>query len=194
MATQAEIENSHPHITGDLLKTAWATYCCELSSFLPEHLPENELFDLLAITLEALDVAASERSEIIGRWFEAHYLALLGYAPQIGRCMSCDTKIVVAPDDLAQKLIFSPALGGTLCGSCAGKDANRLIVNVQALRALHQLLRAAEPPAGWDLTGTARRDLHDCLRRALAAHLDLRPKSQTFLDEVMADVATQPLL
>ena len=83
IATQAEIENAHQHIAGDLLKAAWATYCCELSSFLPEHLPENELFDLLAITLEAFDAASAERVDIIGRWFEAHYLSLLGYAPQI---------------------------------------------------------------------------------------------------------------
>jgi DNA repair protein RecO (recombination protein O) len=193
IATQAEIEDAHPHITSDLLKTAWATYCCELSSFLPEHLPENELFDLLAITLEALDKTSSERIELIGRWFEAHYLALLGYAPQIGRCMSCSSKIVVASDDTAQKLLFSPVLGGTLCGSCAGKDAQRLTVNVQSLRFLHQLLRSVEPPADWDLPGNARRDLHDCLRRTLSAHLDLRPKSQSFLDEVMADVATRPL-
>ena len=189
IATQAEIENAHQHIAGDLLKVAWATYCCELSSFLPEHLPESELFDLLEATLEDFDSALPERIEIIGRWFEARYLALSGYAPQIGRCVSCDKKIVVATDDTSQKLLFSPALGGTLCGSCAANDANRLTVNVQALRLFHQLMRLSQAPQAEDLTGTARRDLHDCLRRTLAAHLDLRPKSQAFLDEVRADTA-----
>ena len=191
IATQAEIENAHQHIAGDLLKVAWATYCCELSGFLPEHLPESELFDLLAATLEDFNSAAQNRIEIIGRWFEARYLALLGYAPQIGRCVSCDKKIVVAADDMAQKLLFSPTLGGTLCNSCAANDANRLTVNVQALRLFHQLMRLEQAPETWDLTGAARRDLHDCLRRTLASHLDLRPKSQTFLDEVRADAAMQ---
>lgn len=191
LATQAEIENPHLHIAEDLLKTAWATYCCELSSFLPEHLPENDLFDLLSAALEDFDGSQPNRIEIIGRWFEARYLALSGYAPQIGRCVSCERKIVVAADDLTQKLIFSPTLGGTLCGSCAGDDPNRLTVNVQALRLFHQLLRASEAPESWELTSGARRDLENCLRRTLVAHLDFRPKSQHFLDEVMADAAIQ---
>ena len=50
----------------------------------------------------------------------------------------------------------------------------------------HQLMRLSQAPQAEDLTGTARRDLHDCLRRTLAAHLNLRPKSQAFLDEVQA--------
>ena len=186
IATQAEIENAHPHIPSDLLKTAWATYCCELSSFLPEHLPENELFDLLAVALEDLDSAAPKHVEIIGRWFEARYLSLSGYAPQIGRCIECDKKLVVAADDVSQKLLFSPSLGGTLCSSCASNDVNRLSVNVQALRLLHQFMRLPRAPATWDLSNAARRDLHSCLRRTLSAHLELKPKSQTFLDEVMA--------
>ncbi len=190
IATQAEIENAHPHIATDLLKSAWATYCCELSSFLPEHLPENELFFLLRDTLSAFDLAAPEQVESIGRWFEARYLVLLGYAPQIGRCVACDKKIVVPADDAARRLIYSPSLGGTLCGDCANRDAQRLAVNVQALRALHRLSRAMEP-APVELTGNARRDLRDCLRRGLMAHLEIKPKSQAFLDEVTHDLALQ---
>jgi DNA repair protein RecO (recombination protein O) len=188
IATQAEIENAHPHIPADLLKTAWATYCCELSSFLPEALPENELFELLRDTLEALDEFPSRRAEEIGRWFEARYLTLLGYAPQIGRCVSCEKKIVVPAEDSNRRLIYSPALGGTLCGDCAARDAQRLTVNVQALRALHHLSRSAQP-FELELTGAARRDLRDCLRRGLAAHLEMKPRSQAFLDEVTHDLA-----
>lgn len=191
IATQAEIENSHPHIAENLLKTAWATYCCELSSFLPEHLPEIDLFELLATALEDFDQATPERIELIGRWFEARYLALSGYAPQIGRCVSCDKKIVVSTENSTQKLLFSPSLGGTLCGNCASDDANRLTVSVQALRLFHNLMRGPQAPESWDFIGSARRDLHDCLRFTLAAHLNLRPKSQTFLDEIMTDSAIQ---
>lgn len=187
IATQAEIENSHPHITSDLLKTAWATYCCELSTFLPERLPENDLFDLLAATLEALDEAKHENVELIGRWFEARYLTLSGYAPQVGRCVSCEKKISVPAEDMARRLIYSPQLGGTLCGDCASHDSQRLTVNVQALRVLHQLSRSVFSPTAIDLYSGIKRDLHDCLRRGLLAHMELKPKSQAFLDEIMAD-------
>lgn len=190
LATQAEIENAHPHITEDLLKTAWATYCCELATFLPERLPENELFDLLEATLGALDKAESVQTDTLGRWFETRYLSLLGYAPQIGHCVSCQKKIAVAADNMTQRLIFSPHLGGTLCGDCASRDSQRLTVNVQALRALHRLNRSIEAPDAIELTSAARRDLHDCLRNSLLAHIEIKPKSQTFLDEIMADAAS----
>lgn len=190
IATQAEIENAHPNIVTDLLKSAWATFCCELSSFLPEHLPEDELFYLLRDALSALDLAPPEQVESIGRWFEARYLALLGYAPQIGRCVSCDKKIVVPADDATRRLVYSPGLGGTLCGDCATRDVHRLSVNVQALRVLHRLSRADEPfPV--ELTGNARRNLRDCLQRGLLAHLEIKPKSRAFLDEVTDDLAIQ---
>ena len=188
IATQAEIENSHPHITADLLKSAWATYCCELGTVLPEELPENELFLLLRDTLGAFDSAPSAQAEEIGRWFEARYLSLMGYAPQIGRCVACDKKIVVPSDDMTRKLIYSPGLGGTLCGDCATRDAQRLTVNVMALRALHRISRSPQPE-NLELTSAARRDLRDCLRRGLSAHLEIKPKSQAFLDEVTHDLA-----
>src|SRR4028118_1295639 len=40
IATQAEIENAHVHIAGDLLRTAWATYLCELCDAVPEEQPD----------------------------------------------------------------------------------------------------------------------------------------------------------
>jgi DNA repair protein RecO (recombination protein O) len=190
IATQAEIENAHPHIAENLLKTAWATYCCELGTFLPERLPENELFDLLEHALQAFDGVTPEGVETIGRWFEARYLALLGYAPQIGRCVVCEKKIAVPADDVTRRLIYSPHLGGTLCGECVSRDAQRLTVNVQALRALHHLSRNPQVPETLELVPQARRDLHDCLRRTLTVHVEIKPKSQTFLDEIMADDAS----
>ncbi|MDQ3813961.1 MAG: DNA repair protein RecO, partial [Armatimonadota bacterium] len=69
IATQAEIEEAHIHITADLLKTAWATYCCELCDALPEQLPDAALFDLLCVTLGTLDAATNSPAtlEVVGR-------------------------------------------------------------------------------------------------------------------------------
>lgn len=194
IATQAEIENAHTHLSLDLLKTAWATYLCELCDAVPEQLPDAELFDLLSATLAHLDAAppASPDIEIIGYWFEARFVALLGYAPTIGRCPVCERKIVVPLEDTSQRLAFSPTLGGTLCGSCLAHDPQRLTVGAPALRAWHKLERAGVPPpaVSLDLIPGARRDLRDCLRRSLRLHLDLKLKSQSFLE----DVATSQLM
>jgi len=190
IVTQAQIESAHIHIATDVLKTAWASYLCELCDTLPEHLPEATLFELLTVALARLDAAESAplAVEIVGRWFEAHFMELLGYTPTLGRCVACGTKINVPPSDTTQRLAFSPALGGTLCHICAPRDPQRLNVAVQALRALRRLERGVEPPLPEELalTSSARHDLRQCLRRCLALHLDVRLKSLNFLDDVMA--------
>lgn len=197
IATQAEIENAHTHIAGDLLHTAWAAYLCELCDAVPERQPDEPLFELLCLALEALDQAAErDEADAAGLWFEARFLSLLGYAPTIGRCVACGEKIVVSPHD-AQRIAFSPVLGGTLCAACQARDPQRLAATAQALRALHQLGRAASPLAAdfASLTTASRRDLRACLHRSLVAHLEVKLRSRKFLDEVLAELpppATPP--
>jgi len=192
IVSQAEIENAHTHLAGDLIKTAWASYFCELCDAVPEHLPDPELFELLVVTLSILDAAESaDESEIIGRWFEAKYLAHLGYAPILGRCVACETKINFAVDDTQNDVAFSPVLGGTLCSSCGHQHGGQMKVKVQALRALRRLEQADAPPDAdafgekFFNIGAARRDLRDVLQRSLSAHLEIKWKSRAFLDEVL---------
>lgn len=184
---QAQIERAHGEISSDNFKTAWASYCCELCDALPESLPDEGAFVLLRETLGFLDEAApgdGAHTEIIGRWFEARFLALLGYAPTLGRCMACGLKISVPEDETATKVAFSPAQGGTLCNADAARDPNRLSLSVQSLRALHKLERALVPPPNLELTTQSRRDLKTVLRANLQTHLDLRLRSLKFLDQM----------
>ncbi len=193
IATQAEVETAHIHISADLWRTAWATYVCEVASVVPERQPDPELFGLLGATLAALDEVERQGAdiEIAGFWFQARFLELSGYAATLGRCVVGGEKIVVAPDDLVSRVAFSPQLGGTLCGGCASRDPQRMSVLAQSLRALRVLERAAQPPwaEALALTTSACRDLRDCLRRSLLAHLEVRPRSQKFLDEVAETTA-----
>jgi DNA repair protein RecO (recombination protein O) len=188
VVAQAEIENAHTHIALDLLKTAWASYLCELCDAMPESLPEEALFHLLSIALAALDATpnTATETEVVGRWFEARYLSLLGYAPTLGRCVICGIRMTVGAEGDMQQVSFSPVLGGNLCTDCGPHDPQRMNVRVQSLRALRRLERADAPPtvAELALRTAANRDLRDCLRRCLMLHLDIRLKSQAFLDEV----------
>ena len=183
LVTQAEIESAHHHIAGDLLKAAWAAYCCELTTYLPEHLPEHGLFPLLCSTLQALDSAGSDAIDIIGFRFEARYLSLLGYTPRIGHCVGCDAKISLPASDQTTRIAYSPGLGGTLCDLCRTRDPNHHRPRVVVLRLLHRL---AIGSAGFDLSidGGEKRDLRECLRATLASHMERRPKSLNFLNEV----------
>lgn len=193
IVSQAEIEDAHTHLPKDLIKTAWASYICELCDALPEHLPDPELFELLMVTLNTLDRAQNPlQAEVTGRWFEAKYLAHLGYAPVLGRCTACSAKISIAADDAESSVAFSPSLGGTLCRSCASGDTQKTYAKVQALRALRHLENAAAPQEEifdrLELTGQARRDLRDVLQHSLNAHLSIKWKSRAFLDEVLAEM------
>ncbi len=188
IASQAEVETAHIHIPADLWRTAWATYVCELASIVPERQPDAALFELLRDTLRSFDDTSRAHFDIEagGFWFQTCFLSMAGYRATLGRCVACGEKIVVAPDDLTTRVAFSPTLGGTLCAPCQSRDPQRLSLLAQSLRALRVLDVAPQPPlfARLNLSASARRDLRDCLRLSLRAHLDARPRSQTFLDEV----------
>ncbi len=191
IVSQAEIENAHIHLTEDLVRTAWASYVCELCDALPEDLPDPELFELLMVTLHALNnTASTSHAEVIGRWFEAKYLSHLGYAPVLGKCTACGSKISIAADDTEASIPFSPSLGGTLCRSCAAADTRKIYAKVQALRALRHLENAPAPLEEiferLELTQQARYDLRDVLLQSLNAHLSIKWKSRAFLDEILA--------
>ena len=190
LVTQAEIESAHQNIAGDLLKAAWAAYCCELTSYLPEHLPEHGLFPLLCSTLQALDAAGDDGIDTVGFRFEARYLSLLGYTPRIGQCVGCDLKISIASGDQISRIPYSPSLGGTLCESCRSRDPHHLKPAVRTLRLLHRMaLGSAVAELSFD--AATKRELCDCLRATLACHLERRPKSLNFLNEVAGATAQQ---
>ncbi len=191
IVSQAVIEDAHIYLAKDLVKTAWASYVCELCDALPEDLPDPELFELLMVTLHALNNAQSNsHAEVIGRWFEAKYLAHLGYAPVLGKCTVCGAKIAIAADDTESSIAFSPSLGGTLCRTCAAGDTRKLYAKVQALRALRHLENAPAPLEEiferLELTQQAKADLRDVLLQSLNAHLSIKWKSRAFLDEILA--------
>lgn len=190
ISTQSQIENAHTHIAGDLARTAWASYVCEWCDAIPEMQPDEALFELLEKTLFALDdIAASpEQLELCGHWFGARFLNILGYAPTIGRCVVSGEKIVVPQGDDSIKIAFSPSLGGTLCARETMRDAQRLTVSSGALRALHVLGSRAASPLEMPLetSSTVRRELRGLLRTQLAHNLDVKLKSQKFLDEILA--------
>ena len=77
-----------------------------------------------------------------------------------------------------------------MCGACAPRDPQRMALLAQALRVWHSLERASLPSlvelTTLQLTTAARRDLREGLRRSLRTHLELKLRSQKFLDDVMS--------
>lgn len=191
---QAQIETFHREITADVVKIAWASYLCELCDSLPEEMPVPEMYAMLETALGRLALAENTfEQEIVGRWFEACYLASQGYAPTIGYCMLCERKIVVSREERRQMMAFSVQHGGTLCESCVSNARGVLKVPVQALRVLHRLAQCEMPPtleraAGvWGVDPVILMRLRDLLRQCMEQHPEIRTKSRAFLMEVLAE-------
>ena len=192
IVNQAQIENAHGHLTGEIFKAAWASYGCEIADQTPEGLPDELGFEILAVFLGTLDGATgNEAVEAAGAWFQAQWLAHQGYGATIGFCAGCDEKIVLAGENIHSQIAFSPPQGGTLCAQCARSDPAHFTVAAPSLRALHRLERSRRAPnslgdAPFELSSRQIGELGTLLRRSLAHHLGARLRSQGFLDEIRA--------
>lgn len=192
--TQAQIETSHREITVDVIKVAWASYLCELCDSLPKDMPAPEMYGMLATALGRLAMAESTfDQEVIGRWFEARYLASQGYAPTIGFCMLCECKISINRDEYEKRIPFSVIHGGTVCESCLHTARGVIMVPVQALRVLHRLSLCDTPPLPdrarqvWHIDCKMSSHLRDLLRSCIEQHPEIHTKSRSFLTEILAE-------
>lgn len=126
--SQGVLKSVFPKTRGDLEKLTHGLYALELIDRLIEE-PEAQpnVFFILLKTLEGLE--AGKPAPALLRAFEAHLFRLLGYAPQLDRCLGCGTG-----NFAAASVKFSSRLGGILCEKCAGQDklAHRLKPGVLA--------------------------------------------------------------
>ena len=90
IVTQAETIEPHRHVREDLWRSSWAYYVVELAdAFTQEADPNDLLFDLLLETLSRLDQQGMDYGLAV-RYYELHLLALVGFQPQLFRCVQCN--------------------------------------------------------------------------------------------------------
>lgn len=121
LATVTQCEVLHPFtaLRNDLNRFAYAAYMAELTTELvPEGEPNKELFYLL---LTCLHLLQNYPPGLVTRLFEIRIINLLGYAPELERCLSCGREV-------QDKIQFSLDQGGILCPHC-GKG-QKLSVNI----------------------------------------------------------------
>jgi DNA repair protein RecO (recombination protein O) len=91
-----------------------ASYATELvTALVPEHDPEPAVFDLLAAALRLLSESQAEACRAVAFALGWRLLALLGYVPEMGRCVECQEPI---PGGHA--VDYSAGMGGPLCAKC----------------------------------------------------------------------------
>ena len=162
-----------PRVGADVERTAYAGLIAELADRVSEDRhPEEGLFQLTAVALQELALEPEPRRA--SAYFMVVALDLLGYAPQLQACVSCQRPL---PEAAAA---FSPAAGGFLCVDCAEPGMHP--VPVQALKVLRVMATGGiELYRRLRLDGSLMGEVEGVLETQLEYHLDRQLKSLRFL-------------
>jgi DNA repair protein RecO (recombination protein O) len=165
-----------PRLEANVERTAHAALIAELADRVSEERhPLEGLYPLAAGALRELAVEPQARRA--SAWFMAQALDLLGYAPRLESCASCERPLPPAPAG------FSAAAGGFLCGDCAPPGMHQ--VPVTALKVLRVMAGG-----GIDLYRRLKLDellmgeVERVLEVQLEYHLDRQLKSLRFLRQM----------
>ena len=182
VVTSSSLEDPHLELRNDLYSTAAAWYVVELADrFCEGAADSHDAFRLLAQALSALDAGGEIEREVVARWFELSLLDVMGFRPELGRCLECAATI--EPEGNA----FSPAGGGVLCPRCAHAAHGGRPVSADALKVMRHLQRS--PLVGvlrLRLAAPVRREVERLLHATVSAVLERELRSRGFLEEVAA--------
>jgi DNA repair protein RecO (recombination protein O) len=186
IVTQAESLALYPGIRHDLESLGQAAYMVELlDRFTVEEGESRSLYALLAETLGVL--ASGESSDSLVRYFELRLLDLVGYRPELFRCLSCGDEI------RPQAQYFSAGAGGVLCPDCGKSDGSAQAISLQALKVLRHFQRS---PLGAALAPAISRQVHTELEKVMLHYLTYQLERElnapAFLNRVR-DLRRSPL-
>jgi len=147
--------DSHERLRTDTESYGYAAYFAELTRHLTQDRQENRpLYDLLASSLALVSEGVDPWP--VARHFELGILTMLGYRPELFRCVNCSGELKAAPNS------FSSRLGGMLCPACRLADPTALTLSVHAQKYLRTLARSG-------LTVVIRLDVPEPVRNEVAA-------------------------
>jgi DNA repair protein RecO (recombination protein O) len=153
VVTGAETIDAHLGIRAELDAFGYASHIVEVLSRLTEDRQENQaVFDLLASSLRLL--ADGVDPFHVARHYELALLTLLGYRPELYRCIECRSALAAAANP------FAVAQGGFLCEACRGREPSTRVVSVEAQKYLRALDRGG-------LTATVQLRVGEPLRAEL---------------------------
>jgi len=177
----AQTINSFLPLKTDLDLTSYALYATELvNQFAADNVEDYPLFQLLVETLQRLSLGGD--NDFIMRYFELHLLDMVGYRPQLERCVACKSALKDAAN------LFSPGAGGMLCPGCR---QNQLAypLSEQARKVL-LLLQHSDYSAvsGLEIDRELSRQLEMVMRNYLRYLLEREVKSTAWLDSLRGQI------
>ncbi|MGQ9487600.1 MAG: DNA repair protein RecO [Armatimonadota bacterium] len=171
IVTQASVERARARLHRLLVNAAAAIYACELTDrLLEENVPDDDLFALLASTLDELEI--SEHPAWILCRFENTVMLQQGYAPVLDTCTHCGARVD------GDQIAFLPHTGGALCPACA----RSLSGAVKLSRVAWLTWRAMNADASIGFPGEeVSKEIEQAVHLHLRYHLDREMKSTQIL-------------
>jgi DNA repair protein RecO (recombination protein O) len=178
IVTQAETVEPYLQIREDLIRTAYASYAVELvERFTFEEGASLPLYQLLQETLKR--ISGDEDCFIAIRFFEIHTLDLVGFRPELFRCVGCSAEIK------AEDQFFDAGMGGVLCPDCGGKANTSQSVSLEGLKFMRHLQRCSYREAARAIIPDGvRREMESLLQRYITYLLERSLNSPEFLQKV----------
>jgi len=178
IVTQAETVEPYLPIREDLIRTAYASYAVELvERFTFEEGASLPLYQLLQETLKR--ISGDEDCYLAVRFFEIHTLDLVGFRPELFRCVGCGAEI--KPEDQ----FFDAGMGGVLCPDCGVKANTSQPVSLEGLKFMRHLQRSSYREAARAIIPDGvRREMESLLQRYITYLLERSLNSPEFLQKV----------
>jgi DNA repair protein RecO (recombination protein O) len=163
-------------IQGDVERMAHAALIAELAERVCEDRhPVDGVYELAVSSL--LELSRESDPRRASAWFLMTALDLLGYAPQLINCASCERPLPARPSP------FSAEAGGFLCDRCALPAMEP--VPLAAIKVLRLMASGdLETYRRLKLDGPLMNSIEGVLQAQLERHLDRRLKSVQFLNQM----------
>jgi DNA repair protein RecO (recombination protein O) len=186
IVTQAQMIEPYLGLRQDLKRISYAYYAGELvDCFSEEHGENPALYGLLC---EALGwICESSDLALAMRFFELRTLGLVGYRPQLFRCVHCNAALEPVEN------YFSEEAGGTICPRCGEGRRGARPIPLGALKVLRYMqTHDYSECSGLQLQQATYATLDDILQSYLVYILERRLKSVEFLNMLHRGGPTLP--
>lgn len=177
LITQCDGIEPFVSIRKDIERLTYANYIIELINVVTNDRDANEgLYNILLESLRMLGTDASAKRT--ARVFELKLLEDLGLSPQLTECAACASAV-------GEKVFFSAARGGVLCGKCSQSAKDCLSVSQGTLKFMEKI-RTSEfaKIAQVKVSREVGRETEEVLRQFLNYHIGKPLKSLAFLGQI----------
>ena len=174
-----DIVSTFPAIREDIRKIAFGSYFAELVDEMTAEREANpDLFTMLGIFLSLLSDGEAETQ--ILRVFEIRLLSLLGYQPELSRCLRCNE-----PFEHGEETLFSVKMGGVLCERCSHGYIDLIPVSLGTARILHVAMEMDVSKVGrLKFSKQALSEAEAILSTFIQYHINKELKSKKFLKDL----------